>query len=338
MKKIETIDLHMHTTVSDGTDTPEEILSRVRDAGIRLFSVTDHDAIKAAGIIPGILSDGDPAFLPGVELSCRDGEGKYHILGYGYDPAASAINTVVSDGHRRRIDKVKYRLAALRKEYGFTFPEKELEKLFSLYNPGKPHIGNLMVKLGYVKTRDEAIRDYLNKIRTPSVYLRPEEAIEAILASGGVPVLAHPTYGSGEELILGEEMDERLKRLTGFGLKGVEIFYSPSCSALRRNMICISRPGATITAATSSSSWATPASRRIRPSRRGCGASSTRWLACAWPDLAARVRLRFWRGAEKTWRQRNGTRLRGTRPALSCSRTMCRGSCRRSAIFRPIIS
>ena len=110
--------------------------------------MTDHDAIKAAGIIPGILSDGDPAFLPGVELSCRDGEGKYHILGYGYDPAAEPINTVVSDGHRRRIDKVKYRLDALRKEYGFTFPDKELEKLFSLYNPGKPHIGNLMVKLG----------------------------------------------------------------------------------------------------------------------------------------------------------------------------------------------
>jgi predicted metal-dependent phosphoesterase TrpH len=80
MKKNETIDLHMHTTVSDGTDTPEEILARVRDAGIDLFSVTDHDAIKAAGIIPGILSDGDPAFLPGVELSCRDREGIYAVL------------------------------------------------------------------------------------------------------------------------------------------------------------------------------------------------------------------------------------------------------------------
>ena len=237
MKKNETIDLHMHTTVSDGTDTPEEILVRVRDAGIDLFSVTDHDAIKAAGIIPGILTGGDPAFLPGVELSCRDEEGKYHILGYGYDPAAEPINTVVSEGHRKRIDKVKYRLDALRRDYGFTFPEKELEKLFSLYNPGKPHIGNLMVKLGYVKTRDEAIRDYLNKIRTPSVYLRPEEAIEAILASGGVPVLAHPTYGSGEELILGEEMDERLKRLTGFGLRGLEIFYSGFTEKIRAQLL-----------------------------------------------------------------------------------------------------
>ena len=232
-----TVVLHMHSRVSDGTDAPEELIALVKDAGIGLFALTDHDAIHGCGQVIAARVDGDPHFLSGVELSCKDEFGKYHILGYGYDPAASAINTVVSDGHRRRIDKVKYRLAALRKEYGFTFPEKELEKLFSLYNPGKPHIGNLMVKLGYVKTRDEAIRDYLNKIRTPSVYLRPEEAIEAILASGGVPVLAHPTYGSGEELILGEEMDERLKRLTGFGLRGVEIFYSGFTEKIRAQLL-----------------------------------------------------------------------------------------------------
>ena len=209
----------------------------MKEAGIPLFAVTDHDAVKGCVAIIEQLREGDPAFITGVEFSCRDEEGKYHILGYGYDPAAEPINTVVSDGHRRRIDKVKYRLDALRKEYGFTFPDKELEKLFSLYNPGKPHIGNLMVKLGYVKTRDEAIRDYLNIIRTPSVYLRPEEAIEAILASRGVPVLAHPTYGSGEELILGEEMDERLKRLTGFGLRGLEIFYSGFTEKIRAQLL-----------------------------------------------------------------------------------------------------
>ena len=231
------IDLHMHTTVSDGTDSPEGILDKVRSAGLALFSVTDHDAVKGCRIIQALLTPDDPAFLTGVEFSCKDEEGKYHILGYGYDPAAEPINTVVSDGHRKRIDKVKYRLDVLKRDYGFSFPDKEIEKLFSLYNPGKPHIGNLMVKLGYVKTRDEAIRDYLNKIRTPSVYLRPEEAIEAILASGGVPVLAHPTYGSGEELILGEEMDERLQRLTGFGLRGLEIFYSGFTEKIRAQLL-----------------------------------------------------------------------------------------------------
>ncbi len=80
------IDLHMHTSFSDGTDTPEEILEKVRQAGIGLFSITDHDAVKSADIIPGLLKKKDPSFIIGVEFSCRDEEGQYHILGYGYDP------------------------------------------------------------------------------------------------------------------------------------------------------------------------------------------------------------------------------------------------------------
>ena len=78
---MEKIDLHMHTTVSDGTDPPEQIVARVREAGIGLFSVTDHDAVKAGQVIPPLLGKGDPAFVTGAEFSCRDEEGKYHILG-----------------------------------------------------------------------------------------------------------------------------------------------------------------------------------------------------------------------------------------------------------------
>ena len=91
MDYTEKIDLHMHTVFSDGTDTPEEIIARVRESGIGLFSVTDHDGIKAASAIPPLLSENGPAFITGVEFSCRDGEGKYHVLGYGYDPDAFAF-------------------------------------------------------------------------------------------------------------------------------------------------------------------------------------------------------------------------------------------------------
>ena len=85
------IDLHMHTTVSDGTDSPEGILDKVRSAGLALFSVTDHDAVKGYRIIQALLTPDDPAFLTGVEFSCKDEEGKYHILGYGFDPEAEPI-------------------------------------------------------------------------------------------------------------------------------------------------------------------------------------------------------------------------------------------------------
>ena len=66
------IDLHIHTTVSDGTDTPQKLLEKVRNAGIDLFSVTDHDAVKASTIIPDLLKEGDPEFVCGAEFSCKD--------------------------------------------------------------------------------------------------------------------------------------------------------------------------------------------------------------------------------------------------------------------------
>ena len=95
------IDLHLHTVVSDGTDTPAELLRQVRRAGIGLFAVTDHDAVKGALQLRGMLGANDPHFLPGVEFSCRDELGKYHILGYGYDPESAPINEVVACGSRR---------------------------------------------------------------------------------------------------------------------------------------------------------------------------------------------------------------------------------------------
>ena len=96
MKKI---DLHMHTTISDGTDSLEELTDLIREAGIELFSVTDHDSIMAGVKMPRILAgqENAPLFIRGVEFSCRDENGKYHILGYGYDPDTPGIEEVVRE-------------------------------------------------------------------------------------------------------------------------------------------------------------------------------------------------------------------------------------------------
>ena len=122
-------------------------------------------------------------------------------------------------------------------EFGFSFPEEDLRRLFELDNPGKPHIANLMVRLGYAENKDQAIREYINRIRFRNEYFRPEQAIGAILGGGGIPVLAHPSYGDGDQLVLGEEMDARLRRLMGFGLQGVEAFYSGFTPRLCREML-----------------------------------------------------------------------------------------------------
>ena len=231
------IDLHMHTVISDGTDTPEELLANLKKTGIRLFSVTDHDSIKGGSVMPPLITDDEIRFIPGVEFSCKDEEGKYHILGYNYDPEAEPIRSVVAMGHAYRMSKVTGRLQYLKEHFNIEFPAEEVETLLAMDNPGKPHIGNLMVRYGYAVTKEVAIRDYINKVRIPSRYVRPEEAIEAILASGGIPVLAHPSYGSGDQLILGDEMDQRLRRLMEFGLKGVEGFYSGFTAKLRNEII-----------------------------------------------------------------------------------------------------
>ena len=87
-------------------------------------------------------------------------------------------------------------------------------------------VGKLMVQHGYAENITQAISEYINKKEFENVHVHPEEAIEGILRSGGIPILAHPSYGDGDELILGEEMDQRLRRLMEFGIKGVEAYYS----------------------------------------------------------------------------------------------------------------
>lgn len=224
------IDLHLHTQISDGTDSLTEIIENVRKAGLDLFSVTDHDSIKAGIMIPPMLEALEPeqrtAFVRGIEFSCEDEMGKYHILGYGYNSAVSGIAEVVEEGHRMRMRKTKARLQFLQKEFNFRFTEDEIDELLSKDNPGKPHIANLMIGHGYANDIQDAIKNYINKKEFQNEHVRPEDAIKGILKSGGIPVLAHPTYADGDGLILGDEMEQRLQHLIGFGLAGVEAYYS----------------------------------------------------------------------------------------------------------------
>ncbi len=234
-----TIDLHMHSTTSDGTDTPEEILMQVKKAGIDLFSLTDHDAIKGCAVILDHLKEGDPRFIPGIEFSCRDEKGKYHILGYAYDISSSAINSIVEQGHAYRMIKLQKRLAFLKNTFGFDPTLEEINTLLSMDNPGKPHIADLMIKYGFASTKREAMHRYINQLQIKNENLRPKEAIEGILAAGGIPVLAHPSYGDGDQLILGDEMEQRLRRLMSFGLQGVEAYYSGFTDKLRQEILSL---------------------------------------------------------------------------------------------------
>ena len=230
------IDLHMHSTVSDGTDTPAEIIGKVRDAGIDLFSLTDHDAVKGSKEIMAHRKEGDPHFIPGAEFSARDTLGKYHILGYGFDVDHPALQTLIGRVHALRMEKVQGRLDYLKEEYGYTFREEDLAHLFAQENPGRPHIAMLMVEYGYVKTKSEGFR-ILGKKQFPKRQVGPEEVIPVIVEAGGIPVLAHPSYGDGDDMIIGSEMEERVKRLVAMGLAGLEAYYSGFSKKLTEELL-----------------------------------------------------------------------------------------------------
>ena len=187
--------------------------------------------------IARILTASDPRFITGVEFNSEDDRGKYHILGYGYDPGSDVIEGMIQKVRNMRMMKVTERVDGLKSRFGIEFPSDEVEALMALYNPGKPHIANLMVKYGYVSDKTQAIKDYIDKIPIPNSHIDPKSAIEGIIKAGGIPVLAHPPYGSGDEMILGDELDERVRKMISYGLRGVEGFYSQYTNLMCRQVL-----------------------------------------------------------------------------------------------------
>lgn len=222
---IKKADLHMHSVYSDGTDGPEKLIAAAANAGLDLFSLTDHDSLSGCGAVAEALKPGDPAFINGIELLCRDEGGKYHILGYGYDLDGESICRTADATHIARIHKVAYRLDYLKEKYGFTFTPEERAEIFTNLNPGKPHIAQLMVRRGYARDTRHAF-ELMAGYKGFSKYLTPEEVVSAILGSGGIPVLAHAVFGEGDRYLDDEETERRVKMLKGYGLMGLECFYS----------------------------------------------------------------------------------------------------------------
>ena len=228
----------MHSVFSDGTDTPRMLLDNVRKAGIDLFALTDHDTAAGCIEVQKLLQPGDPRFLCGIEFSCRDSFGKYHVLGYCYDSEKNAIKETVDFAHSIRMQKVCNRFDYLKEQFGFTFSESERQELMALPNPGKPHFAALMLEKGYVKTKSDGFAAFENYHGTePS--LSPEDAIDAIYRADGLPVLAHGILADGSENLSAEEIESRVSRLKNDGLMGLECYYSTFTPEQKQTMLML---------------------------------------------------------------------------------------------------
>ena len=220
------IDLHIHTNASDGTDSPEELLRKIREARIRKFAITDHDTIKGALAMQNIITD-DLIFIKGIEFSCRTiNNGKCHILGLNYDENNSSFIDALNRGDKLRREKFYKRIEFLHDEFGIKFTDDEIKSLLQIPSVGKPHLGNMIVSKGYAKNRNEAIEDIIDKCKTGNDKIDAELAINAINSSGGISIWAHPLGGERESELPEQKFRETLDELISYGLRGLECFYS----------------------------------------------------------------------------------------------------------------
>lgn len=210
------VDFHSHTCESDGTVTPADLCGMMGRRGVRIFSITDHDSIKAYGQLD--VPRGSRV-VSGIEINTTYRDGEVHVLGYRLPLGDSALTKVLESNRCARRERVQRMVEQLRAAgYAISMHDvhSEAREGASL---GRPHVGKALIRLGIAPDIETAFRSFLRRGTpgyVPSTHITPHEAIDVILACGGVPVLAHPGRLKDYAII-----DELVSR----GLQGIEVFY-----------------------------------------------------------------------------------------------------------------
>lgn len=218
-------DLHVHSNNSDGSDSVENLVKEIKKANIEIFALTDHDTIAGCIEITKYIPE-NIKFIPSIELTCQTGDIKCHILGFNCNPADEKLNALIQKGKELRRKKLETRLDYIKNVLHIDLTNDELNWLYSRKSVVKTHLANLFVKRKMAKTNVEAMQKYLDGIKTGNTRFSIEEAIDAIVTSGGIPVWAHPLGGEGEKHIAHEKFMPRLEKMIAYGIKGLECYYS----------------------------------------------------------------------------------------------------------------
>ena len=218
-------DLHVHSNNSDGSDSVENLVKEIKKANLEIFALTDHDTIAGCIEITKYIPE-NIKFIPSIELTCQTGDIKCHILGFNCNPADEKLNALIQKGKELRRKKLETRLDYIKNVLHIDLTNDELNWLYSRKSVVKTHLANLLVKRKMAKTNVEAMQKYLDGIKTGNTRFSIEEAIDAIVTSGGIPVWAHPLGGEGEKHITHEKFMPRLEKMIAYGIKGLECYYS----------------------------------------------------------------------------------------------------------------
>ncbi len=215
------VDLHVHTSASDGRYSPAEVVARAVKAGISCLAITDHDTVD--GIAPAL--EAACAFpkltvIPGVEINTDVASGEAHILGYFIDYNNQMLLERLREMRESRHDRAKKMIAKL-EALGMPLSWERVVEIAGNDSIGRPHIALALLEKGYIASFKEAFDQYFGKKGHPAYVertrLTPGEACELIIQAEGVPVLAHPfTLADPETMVV-----ELLKT----GLAGIEVYY-----------------------------------------------------------------------------------------------------------------
>lgn len=224
------IDLHIHTTASDGTLTPQEIISEAIKLKLKAIAITDHDTLAGSrqAMEAGIPSSLE--FLTGVEISAApppfySGSGSFHLLGYAIRLDNPELNHALSELQQARKNRNPAILKRLN-DLGIAIGLDDVQRAAGDGQLGRPHIGQVLVETGVVRSINEAFDRYLGTNGSAYVdkfRIACDHAIKLILGAGGIPVLAHPGLLNCKSE---EQFDQLIDGLKDMGLQGVEVLYT----------------------------------------------------------------------------------------------------------------
>ncbi len=220
------VDLHIHSTASDGKHSPAAIIAKAAELGLKVISLTDHDsiegiapAIKAAKAFPGL------TFIPGVEISTDLPDGEAHILGYFIDYTSPDFQKELEKFRDSREGRGRRMVEKLNK-LGIKIDWTRVQAIAGDGAIGRPHVAQAMLERGYIKTFEEAFDKYIGHGGPAYVErekMTPKEAVALILRAKGIPVLAHPFTVKDPETMV--------KSLKKAGLAGIEAYYKDNTAA-----------------------------------------------------------------------------------------------------------
>ena len=230
------IDLHTHSSISDGTDTPAELVRKARAVGLDVVGLTDHDTFDG---IDESAAEGERlgvGVVRGMELSCSRHGNSVHVLSYGADPASPGLAAEMARLRDGRLDRLACVLAKLA-ELGVPVSEAEvMAQVGESPSVGRPHIADALIKAGHVRDRQEAFDRFLADGGPAHVHrytIEVDRGIDLVHEAGGLAVIAHP-WGRGREQVLPPSMLEALVR--DHGLDGIEVDHQDHDADTRRRL------------------------------------------------------------------------------------------------------